>query len=66
VILSGCLLDIYLECISGNTADVELWNFLLHKISIYRNLAMCNKKISLQVGKIWKFALAEIGEMYIT
>ncbi len=29
-------------------------------------MAMCNKKISLQVGEIWKFTPTETGEMYIT
>ncbi len=29
-------------------------------------MAMCNKKNSLQVGKIWNFALVEIGKVYIT
>ncbi len=28
-------------------------------------MAMCNKKISLQVGEIWKFTPTKIGEMCI-
>ncbi len=29
-------------------------------------MAMCNKKIALHVGEIWKFTPTKIGEMYIT
>jgi hypothetical protein len=40
-----------LQCISGNKANIVLWNFWLNKISINRNLSFCNKKISLQVSE---------------
>jgi hypothetical protein len=52
-----------LECIFGNTANVVLWNFWLHKISINKNMAMSNKNNSLQVGKTWKFAPTKTNEM---
>jgi hypothetical protein len=41
-----------------------LWKFWLKIFIINKNVAMCNKKVSLQVGEKWKFTLAKINEMY--
>jgi hypothetical protein len=53
-------------CTTGDIANIILWKFWLNKILINKNVEMCNKNFSLQVGEKWKFTLAKTSEMYKT